>query len=341
MNAASPPRISILLPYKNAAATLDACLHSIWQQTFGDYELLAVDDGSSDLSREIISRHMAQDPRIRALHNPGRGLIPALNHGLEMATAPLIARMDADDLMRPRRLEAQYRYLMRHPGIALLGCATRPFPNELISDGFKNYIQWQNGCNDPRQIHDEIYIESPFAHPSVMFRRERVLRLGGYRAGDFPEDYELWLRMHSAGERMAKLPQILLEWRDHPQRTSRTDPRCERAAFDRLRAHYLARDPRLLARRHELVIWGAGRKTRQRCRLLLDQGFELQAWIDIDPKKVGNRVGGAWVQPPEWLASGKRPFVLVYVTNHGAREMIATDLHAMGYRRGEDYLMVG
>ena len=339
--ADAPPVVDIVLPYRNAADTLDECLDSILAQTLRRFRLLAIDDHSDDGSAAIVRRHAARDPRIRCLDNGGHGLVDALNLGLERATTPLIARMDADDRMHPERLRLQYRRLLEQPQISLLGCATRPFPPQGLRRGLIEYIRWQNGCNDPRQIADEIYIESPFAHPGVMFRREPVQRLGGYRDGPFPEDYDLWLRLHHAGAVMAKLPQILLEWRDSPRRVSRRDPRCSREAFDRLRAHYLARDPRLLARRNHFVIWGAGRRTRKRCRWLLEQGFSPVAWIDIDPNKIGNRLNGVPVVAPRWLRRPRRPLVLIYVASHGARERIAAELEGMGYRRGADYLAVG
>lgn len=341
LGARPQPLISIVLPVRNAKQTFQECLDSILKQSLRNYELLIVDDHSSDGSLSLARRLSANDDRIRILANPGKGLVSALNHGLHQSAAPLVARMDADDRMHPQRLRLQYDHLRRHPRITVLGCGSRPFPEHLIQTGLREYIRWQNQCNHPEQIGDEIYIESPFAHPSVIFRKQPILGLGGYRKGTFPEDYDLWLRLHQAGCRMEKLPEILLDWRDYPTRTSRTDPRCSRQAFDALRAHYLARDKRLLERREELVFWGAGRKTRKRCRLLMEQGFQPQAWIDIDPKKIGNRLSGTPVVSPHWLSGGERRFVLVYVTNHGARDLIARDLQGMGYQRGRDYLMVG
>jgi cellulose synthase/poly-beta-1,6-N-acetylglucosamine synthase-like glycosyltransferase len=334
------PHISILLPVRDAHATLVECLLSIRRQTFHNYELLVIDDHSRDGSAQLVSARAKRDPRIRLLRNPGHGLIDALNHGLRQARAPLVARMDADDKMHARRLELQYRHLVAHPGLALVACQARLFPEQHIDNGFREYMRWQNNCLTTTDIAEEIYIESPFAHPSVVFRRQAVLDLGGYRDGDFPEDYELWLRMFHAGHRMAKLPRVLLDWRDSPGRTSRTHPRYAREAFDRLRATYLARDPRLHHGR-PLAFWGAGRKTRKRARLLQDQGFAPTAWIDIDPKKIGNRIHRIPVVGPGWLTRQQRPFVLSYVTNHGARDDIAAQLQARDYQRGRDYLMVG
>ena len=335
------PELSVLLPYRDAEQTLDDCLWSIRRQTLQHFEVLAINDVSRDNSVQRVLDHARSDPRIRLLDNPRPGLVNALNLGLEHSRSPLIARMDADDLMLPNRLDRQCTHLRDSPDLTLLGCQVRLFPEELIQQGLREYIQWQNSCLDPETIAAEIYIESPFAHPSLTFRRDAIRRAGGYRNGDFPEDYELWLRLHRLGHRMEKLPEVLLEWRDSETRLSRTDPRCGRAAFDRLRADYLARDPLVRSRRKELVIWGAGRKTRQRCNLLLEQGYEVSAWIDIDPRKIGNRLQGAQVHPPDWLWRLPRPFVLVYVNNHGARGLIGRELTKMGYRRRRDYLMVG
>lgn len=335
------PAISILLPCKNAAATLDECLESIARQTWRDYELLLVDDGSSDGSRALASAWAARDSRILCLGNPGRGLVAALNHGLAAARGRLVARMDADDRMYPERLARQAEFLDRQPHIGLVSCRVRLFPDELVQAGYREYVRWQNRCLSSREIADHIYLESPLPHPSVMLRRRWLERVGGYRDGAFPEDYELWLRLHAAGCRLAKLPEVLLDWRESPGRTSRVDPRYSRDAFDRLRADYLARDPRLLRRRRELAFWGAGRKTRKRCRHLLERGFVPQVWVDIDPRKIGNRLQGVPVVAPDWLRRDPRPFVLCYVSNHGARELIGEELEGMGYRRGCDYLPVG
>ncbi len=335
------PTLSLLLPYRSAVATLPACLASIAAQSHADYELIAVDDHSTDESAALVQAQSARDPRIRCLASPGVGLVAALNHGLVAARAEVVVRMDADDLMYDTRLARQWAHLRDDPSLTLSATQVRAFPEELLTTGFREYLRWQNACLTQADLAEEIYVESPLAHPSVAFRRAPVLALGGYRHGDFPEDYDLWLRLHSHGHRMEKLDDVLIDWRESERRTSRTDPRYARDAFDRLRAQYLARDPRLLARRDDFVIWGAGRRTRQRCARLLEQGFTPRAWVDIDPRKIGNRLAGVPVCAPDVLDTPQRPFVLVYVTSHGAREAVAADLAARGYRRGRDWLAVG
>ena len=335
------PKVSIVLPFRDAADTLEECLDSIQQQSLTAFELIAVDDGSSARSAEIFSNRSRADSRVILVPSEKQGIVGALNTGLGRARSVFVARMDADDIMDPRRLELQSDFLKKDREVAVLGCRVRLFPSESIRAGYHEYVRWQNACIEPDEIADNIYVESPFAHPSVMMRREVVERMGGYSKGDFPEDYDLWLRMNEQGIRMAKLPDVLLSWRERPDRASRVDSRYSRESFDQLRARYLASDPRLAGAR-PVVVWGAGRRTRQRARLAIDRGVALTAWIDIDPKKIGYSVWGIPVESPQWLEGARpKPFVLVYVTRHGAREQVASDLDRRGWRRGQDYLAVG
>lgn len=328
------------MPFRDEAPTIAECVESIRAQTLTDFELVAVNDGSEDGSDAIVRQFAVRDPRIHLL-DPGKiGLVKALNLGVTESRAPLIARMDADDVMHPERLQAQDEFMREHPEITVAGCQVEPFPGHEIRAGYREYIRWQNECVTPDEIANNRYVESPLAHPSVMFRRDAFLRLGGYTDGPLPEDYELWLRMAANGCLMGKVPRKLLQWRERANRLSRIDPRYSREAFDQLRATYLAKDPRITDA-HEIVVWGAGRKTRQRFRLLQHFGVEPSAWIDIDPRKIGKTFSGKKVHSPDWLNREPRPFVLVYVTNHGARDLIAERLKLMGYGCGADYLCVG
>ncbi|MCW8830585.1 MAG: glycosyltransferase [Gammaproteobacteria bacterium] len=334
------PQLAVLLPFYNAEATLAETLDSILAQTFKDFVLIAVDDGSTDNSCDIVHDYIKQDKRIELLQVGHQGVVAAMNHALEHCSAPICARMDADDIMAPKRLALQLDYLNANPDIALVGSRVRLFPEEIIQDGFNEYIRWQNACITPQQIADNIYVELPIANPSICFRRHVVLEVGGYRDGDFPEDYELLLRLHQQGHQMAKLPAVLLHWRDSTGRLTRTDQRYSRTAFDRIRAEYLAADPRLQQGR-PLAYWGAGRVTRRRTAHLIGYGHRPQVWIDIDPGKIGRSYEGAEVVAPHWLVREDKPFVLSYVSNHGARELIVDDLESMGYSCGQDYLIVG
>lgn len=325
------------MPVFNAEKTLDACLRSIFRQTLQEFELVAVNDNSTDRTIEVLQSY--DDPRVRILDNSQKGIVSALNLGLEYCQSDLVARMDADDVMYATRLEKQHDVMHEDPVITLCASKARKFPEEKIKAGYVEYMRWQNACLTGQDINDQIYIESPFAHPSVMFRKNRVLELGAYREGEFPEDYELWLRLFHAGESMMKIDEVLIDWRESDHRLSRTSSRYSEAAFEKLRAEYLAKDKRLLGR--EIFIWGAGRKTRQRAQYLIDNGIKPSAWIDIDMKKVGNEYHGAKTCLPDNLYQlDPKPFVLNYVRNHGARDECRKFLDDAGYVMGVDYLDV-
>ena len=334
------PAVSVILPVYNAEKTLDETLGSIQQQSFQDYELIIVDDGSTDNSADISRRHQQKDSRISVLSQSNYGVIQASNRALKQAVGRYIARMDADDIMHVERLQTQFDFLENSPKIDVVGCQVELFPAELIQGGFIEYIRWQNACIDTDDICDERYVELTMANPTLFIRRTVMMALGGYRQGDFPEDYDLFLRLAKHGYKAEKISQVLHYWRESTHRLTRTDPRYSRDAFDSLRAKYLVEDNRLHSGR-PIIVWGAGRKTRQRASLLLEYGIEFEAWVDIDPNKIGNCVQGIPVRAPGCLQVTNKPFVLVYVNNRGARDLIAGDLAEMGYQRGLDYLMVG
>jgi glycosyltransferase involved in cell wall biosynthesis len=338
-------KVSILMPVCNAESTLAECLDSIFRQTAPDFEIIAVNDFSTDASLAVLQSY--DDPRLRIIENKEKGIVQALNLGLQHCRSDLVARMDADDVMYAARLEKQLDVLTNDPVITLCATQVRKFPEEIILPGYVEYMRWQNACLTNQDIENQIYIESPFAHPSVMFRKKTIVKLGGYKNGDFPEDYELWLRLFHAGERMMKLEEVLLDWRESENRLSRTSARYSDTAFEKLRARYLAKDRRLQSR--TIVFWGAGRKTRQRIQYLVEQGIKPCAWIDIDNKKVGREYLGAKTFLPDWLQQQpehgldkkqqhRKPFVLNCVRNHGARDLCRQFLDKAGYEMGKDYL---
>ena len=329
--------VSILMPVFNAEDTLAECLDSIFLQTLQNFEIIAVNDFSTDRSVEILRSY--HDSPIHVVDNQYKGIVSALNSGLKLCQSDFVARMDADDVMYAQRLEKQFNVLSNNPDITLCATQARKFPEKIIKRGYIEYMRWQNACLTRQDIQNQIYIESPFAHPSVMFRKSRVAELGAYRDGEFPEDYELWLRLFHAGESMMKLDEVLVDWRESDRRLSRTSSRYSEAAFEKLRAEYLVKDKRLHNR--NIVFWGAGRKTRQRAQYLIDQGINPVAWLDIDRKKVGNDYHGAKTFFPDWLMrQEKKPFVLNYVRNHGARDFCRQYLDEAGYLMGIDYLDV-
>lgn len=336
------PLVSIVLPVRNAQEYLGECMDSIYQQTLKDWELIVINDHSMDRSSEMINRIAQNDPRIRILQNPGNGLVFALNYGINNSTTPLIARMDADDVMNSRRLEQQFNYLDKNLGIGLVSSRVQHFPkaNGRERNGYNNYVNWTNNI---LTIEDHLlnrFIDSPFAHPSVMFRKSIFEQFGGYREGDFPEDFELWLRWMNHGVKMEKIPNILLSWRDHPRRTSRTNSRYIQTKFQQIKAEYinlwLKSEDKL--RRRNIFCWGAGRVARKFARILVEAGIQLDGFVDVDPKKVGNPVSGLPVFSLDNLPTPNDCFVFSIVGSRGAREQVSHYLKRKGFKIGLDYL---
>jgi glycosyltransferase involved in cell wall biosynthesis len=332
--------VSVLMPVRDAEGTLPAALESLLAQTDPDWELLAVDDGSSDGSREVLAASARRDPRVRVLAAARRGLVGALETGLAAARAPVVARMDADDVSAPERLALQRRHLETRPGVGVVGARVEFGGDPVRQAGYARHVAWTNGLLSHEAIALACFVESPLVHPSVAFRRELVDRLGGYRGGAFPEDYELWLRWLEGGVRMEKVDRALLRWNDPPGRLSRTDPRYGTEAFFAVKAGYLAR---WLARhnpRHpRVIVWGAGRVTRRRARHLAAHGVAIEAWVDIDPRKIGGAREGRPVLAPAALPAPGDAFVVSYVAGDDARRAIEGALRDAGRRPGVHYVL--
>jgi glycosyltransferase involved in cell wall biosynthesis len=281
-----------------------------------------------------------RDSRIRLVRAGRRGLVAALEAGLAAATGSLIARLDADDVCAPERLARQRAHLDAHPETGLVASRVAFGGDARAAAGFARYVAWSNRLLRHEDIARARFVESPLVHPSVMFRRALLERWGGYRAGDFPEDYELWLRWLQAGVRMEKLPEPLLRWNDSPARLSRRDPRYDAEAFYRLKGPYLARWLAAHNPHHPaVVLWGAGRVTRRRMRALVEHGVTVEAFVDVDPRKVGRSIDGRPVLSPGALPPPGRAFVVSCVGGAAAREEIEARLQAAGYRPGSGYVL--
>ncbi|HBX69809.1 MAG TPA: glycosyl transferase [Chloroflexi bacterium] len=333
------PAISVLLPCYNAATTLDEALDSLARQTLADFEVITVDDGSTDATGALLAAWAAADSRFRVLSCPHRGIIPALNAGLTACHAPYVARLDADDRTLPTRLEKQAAYLDAHPEIALVSCQVRGFPTSDMRRGFQIYLDWLNNLIADADIRREIFVESPLPHPSVAFRKAWVERLGGYQEHGWPEDYDLWLRMYLTGAQFAKIPEVLVEWREHPDRLTRTDRRYSVENFLRAKAHYLARGP--LQNRDGVILWGAGMIGRRLGKQLQRQNLPLKAYIEINPHKIGGLCRSQPIIAPEelldWWGRYQNPALLAAVSARGAREIIRQRLAEMGLVEGRDW----
>ncbi len=330
----------MLMPVRNAGSTVSRAVQSILDQTLADFELVVVDDGSTDDTPAILARAAGLDPRIRLITTLDRGLVKALNTGLRLCRAPFVARMDGDDLSRPDRLEKQFSFLRDNPEYGLVSGQVGFLGDKKKSYGYYLYVRWLNTLSTHQDISLNRFVESPLAHPSVMFRTSLATDLGGYADGPFPEDYELWLRWLDQGVKMAKIPCRVLDWQDHETRLSRTHPNYSIEAFFRLKAGYLARWLAKYNPFHPRIwIWGAGRQARQRAEHLSGHGCCIAGYIDIRESLAGNFIQGRPIRHYLDLPAKGECFMLAYVRKRNARQEIRAFLQARGYVEGIDFLL--
>lgn len=325
------------MPVRNEACYLQATLNSLYRQTRSDWELIAVDDGSTDQTPVILARAAGQDSRVQIMRREGGGLVAALNAGLTACRAPLLARIDGDDICHPRRLELQAALLEAQPDVGLVATNFRHFPRTGLKQGMIDYETWQNGLSDHNFVIRDLFVESPFVHPSIMTRRTIMAQLGGYQDNGWPEDYDLWLRMASAGVRFARLPEPLLFWRDHPERATRTMDEYAIGAFRACKCHYLLQG--FLHGCSEAVMAGAGLEARAWQRLLAASNISVTAWLDVDPRKIGRTLHNAPVISPGQLKLDGRK-MLVAIGVRGAREQFRMVAEKRGWHEGMDFVCV-
>jgi hypothetical protein len=243
--------------------------------------------------------------------------------------------MDADDLMRRDRLARQRLALEGDPDLDAVGSRVRLFPRAALGDGMRRYERWLNAIDGPERVRAEAFVECPVAHPTL-FARAAVLRRFGWRDAGWPEDYDLVLRMLAAGVRVGVVPERLLAWRESPGRLSRRSPVYALERFTACKAAFLAEG--LLAASERYVLWGYGDTGRALRRALLAHGRRPDRVVELHPGRLGQRIHGAPVVPPEALAHGPRLPVVASVAGEGPRARIRAALARMGYAEGRDFV---
>jgi glycosyltransferase involved in cell wall biosynthesis len=330
----SRPLVSILLPAFNAAATLPACLRSIQRQSETRWECVIVDDGSSDTTLECARSFARRDDRFTVVTTPHRGIVAALNTGLQRCRGAFIARMDADDLIHRERLAVQVEALERSE-CAAVGCHVRLFPRAGLADGRVEYERWLNSIDSSRRVREEAFVECPIAHPALLIRTE-VLAAFGYRDQSWPEDYDLVLRLLASGHDLGVVPRRLICWRDTPNRLSRTHPAYALDRFTACKAAFLAAG--LLAGGEEYVLCAYGETGKALRRALLAHGKRPAYIVEVHPGRLGKTIHGAPVIAPRELAALRRYPVVASVAGAVAREQIRAAMRAMGFEETKDFI---
>ena len=309
-------------------------LASMIAQTARPSIWIIVDDGSTDGSAEIAEVFAQQDGRFRPVRISKTGLLGALQRGCSESRGDFVARMDADDRCLPLRLESQLGACQQHPDWGVSACRVAFGGDRASQAGYALHVEWTNGLLTPEDHFRYRFVESPVAHPSVMWRREVMECHGGYAEAEGPEDYELWLRWMGAGVRFGKLDQVGLVWNDPPHRLSRTHPAYRVEQFYEVKCRYLAE---MVPTGRPIWLWGSGRVTRRRFRALEVLRGPFQGFVDVDPRKIGQQISGRPVVAPPQLP--EEAFVITGVGSRGAREKMESFLVESGREWGRDFLV--
>jgi len=327
--------VSVILPVYNGQNTINQAVDSILEQSFRNFELLVINDGSTDSSRSIVSK--IRDPRLTLITNTHRGLTACLNSGISAARGKYIARMDADDISISDRFKLQVEYMESNPQTGVLATNVR-FKGSSASEGLRHYVDWQNKLMDHQEIFHNRFVDCPLIHPSVMIRRSSFMKFGCYQETQGPEDFELWLRWLDQGAIFHKLQEELLVWVDGPNRLTRINDNYKKEKFFHLKARYYSKW--LHQHKHEKAnnIWvlGSGSTVFHRTRFLKNCGVHVQGYIDFKPNSSLVRKVISYDDIP----SLKNPFFLSYVSDRTGRQKIKEFLQAAGFIEGQDFYMM-
>jgi glycosyltransferase involved in cell wall biosynthesis len=327
-------RISILLPIYNEERYLAECLDSILAQTYPDWELLAIDDQSTDATPQILAAYQQRDARIRPLRNPEKGVIPALRLALAESNGVLLTRMDADDIMAPQKLQRMYDLLNAHgPGHLSTGLVEY-FADTQLGEGYARYGKWINEVNLKGQQWVELYRDCPIPAPCWLVYREDLLRAGAFEPNIKPEDYDLIFRFRRIGLKPLTVPEVLLYWRDHADRTTRVY-----ADYD-IQQYFRMKLPWFLELDYmpqgQLVLWGAGARGKAFAQMLIEAKVPF-CWVCDNERKWGKDIYGVKLEDCQKIGEFGSCQVIISVAAPEEQEKIQRDLEALNMKPGRDY----
>ena len=320
-------KVSILLPFRNAAPWISETIQSIQAQTFKDWEVIAIDDFSADTSYAILEQFAASDSRIQLYKNSQKGIIPALQMGLSNASGDYLTRMDADDLMPDNRLALMVAHLNALPEKVVVTGKVKYFSKTVVSEGYLAYEQWLNKRVETSDHFDHIYRECVVASPNWLARTAEIRDAKIFSELEYPEDYDMTFRWLQQGFSIHGINETTLLWREHPERTSRNSDVYDQASFFQLKLGWFC----ALHNTDSLAVLGAGTKGKLTADFLVQRNVDFK-WYDLDWKKYGAPVYGKSIENFEALHAQKL-LIAIYPKN---RKPLLAYLHEKGFEIGKN-----
>lgn len=328
------PLISILIPFKNTELFLGECLDSIINQTYSNWELLIIDDNSTDNSYSLVESYTKKNTRIKLFKNEGSGIINALKLAFSKSKGTYITRMDSDDIMPNIKLETLLKNLQQHGKRYIATGLVSYFSAEGISDGYRKYETWLNKLTSKGTNYSEIYKECVIPSPCWMISREDLLNIDAFNPTRYPEDYDLTFRFYQANYKIIPCNQTLHFWRDYGTRASRTDSNYAENSFIDIKLYYFLKLD--YNKKQPLVIWGAGNKGKAITKKLNALNIPFY-WICDNPKKIGKHIYNVEMKPFQYLETLKHFQCIVSVANNEEQQTIRAYFLKLNKKSMTDY----
>lgn len=329
------PLVSIIMAAKNTAPYLPKCMDSILRQTYKNWELIAINDHSSDRTPDIFNWYAEKDDRIKIVHSRRQKLIPALKEGYAQAKGELINRMDSDDYMPDDKLEVLVNEWLKYGKGHIIAGGTEHFVDKgEVGDGFRRYEQWLNEVAREEKHYQEIYQECVIPSHCWIIHKDDFDKVNAFNPEVYPEDYDLCFRFYKEGLKVHGIDKVLHYWRDRSDRISRTwDEYKDNRYFDlKLRYFYqIDRD-----RDRPLVLWGAGRNGKDLAKLLFEEENTFH-WVCDNKRKVGKDVYGITIEHQSKVPDFKSPQILIAVTSPEEKVEIRKMLEVWGKKPVDDF----
>jgi glycosyltransferase involved in cell wall biosynthesis len=329
------PLVSIIMAAKDTAPYLHACIDSILAQTYQNWELIAVNDHSTDETADIIQEYAVKDDRIRFINGTGHKLIPTLQVGYAQAKGTLINRMDSDDRMPDYKLEVLVNEWLKYGKGTIIAGGTEHFVDEgEVGDGFIKYENWLNNVAKTNTHYQEIYKECVIPSHCWIIHKDDFDAAEAFDPLVYPEDYDLCFRFYRLGLRVVGIDKVLHFWRDRANRISRTwDEYKDNRYFDlKLRYFYeLDRD-----RSRPLVLWGAGRNGKDMAKRLQIYNVHFH-WVCDNQQKIGKDIYGIIMQHFNDVENLLNPQIMIVVSSPDGKRDIRNILTNWGKVPVSDY----
>lgn len=329
------PLVSIVMAVKDTAPYLQDCIDSILDQTYQNWELIAVNDHSTDATPEILHEYSIKDSRVRVFDSHKPKLIPTLQVAYTHVKGTLINRMDSDDKMPNYKIQVLVDEWLKHGKGSVIAGGTKHFVDQgEVGGGFIKYEEWLNEVAKNSTHYEQIYTECVVPSHCWLIHKEDLDLVGAFDPIVYPEDYDLCFRVYQHNLKIIGIDKILHHWRDRSNRISRTWEEYKDNRYFDLKLKYFYEIDRDKSR--PLILWGAGRNGKDVAKLL--QAYkDIFHWVCDNEKKIGKDIYGIVLEHFDDVRHLDNPQIIVVVASPDGKEEIKTSLNDWNKRPVKDY----